>query len=313
MRQITKMAVMMATLFAIVHLQSTPARSQTPAPATLDAVTMEGVPTAVADCHFGADSTIGFTVSGTTGTVNPNGNPYAGTYSESGATTMDDGLNSKPVKAFEATFIIVSGDTTITGTKRLFTGSQVLATNQGHCSDPSPRGFGVAATYEALIVTPDGIFSDRGLALVALNAPNSAGQVHFFERFYSDLVVAEPAVSSPGKVTGGGQFWNGSGKVSFGLEAKNSATGLRGHCTVIDNDSVPKVTINCVDVTTLLVQETHVIVFGNAEINGVGTTYRIDINDLGDSGIGADTFQIQTGSGYSTGGTLAAGNVKVHK
>jgi hypothetical protein len=47
-------------------------------------------------------------------------------------------------------------------------------------------------------------------------------------------------------------------------------------------------------------------------VNGTATTYRIDVDDLDESGVGKDTFTIQTGSGYTVGGTLTNGNVQVH-
>jgi hypothetical protein len=39
---------------------------------------------------------------------------------------------------------------------------------------------------------------------------------------------------------------------------------------------------------------------------------RIDVDDLGEPG-NFDTFRIQTDSGYSAGGTLAGGNIQIHK
>jgi hypothetical protein len=51
--------------------------------------------------------------------------------------------------------------------------------------------------------------------------------------------------------------------------------------------------------------------FGNATINGVATTYRIDVDDVGEPGAGNDIFAIQTASGYAAGGTLLRGNVQV--
>jgi hypothetical protein len=46
-------------------------------------------------------------------------------------------------------------------------------------------------------------------------------------------------------------------------------------------------------------------------VNGATTSYRIDVNDLAESGAGSDTFSITAG-GYSAGGTLTQGNVQVH-
>jgi hypothetical protein len=57
---------------------------------------------------------------------------------------------------------------------------------------------------------------------------------------------------------------------------------------------------------------THATFFGNATVNGVPTTYRIDVDDLGEPGAGRDTFRVQTAGGYSAGGVLTHGNIQIH-
>lgn len=47
-------------------------------------------------------------------------------------------------------------------------------------------------------------------------------------------------------------------------------------------------------------------------MNGVATTYRIDVQDNAEPGKNADTFKIQTTSGYSALGVLVGGNIQVH-
>jgi hypothetical protein len=49
----------------------------------------------------------------------------------------------------------------------------------------------------------------------------------------------------------------------------------------------------------------------HATVNGVATTYRIDVDDFGNPGRGMDNFSITTGVGYSVGGVLTAGNILV--
>jgi hypothetical protein len=51
--------------------------------------------------------------------------------------------------------------------------------------------------------------------------------------------------------------------------------------------------------------------YGNATDDGVATTYVIHAVDNADPGKGADTFSIQTASGYDASGTLTAGSVQV--
>jgi hypothetical protein len=50
----------------------------------------------------------------------------------------------------------------------------------------------------------------------------------------------------------------------------------------------------------------------HATINGVATTYRIDVDDNAEPGAGSDTFKFQSGNGYTVGGTLTKGNIQVH-
>jgi hypothetical protein len=119
--------------------------------------------------------------------------------------------------------------------------------------------------------------------------------------------------TTPGQVTGGGQIaaTGGLESVTFGFNAQSTANGLKGNCTVIDQATDTK--IKCLDVTSLVQAGTHATFFGRAEVNGVPTTYRIDVDDLAEPGKGRDTFKIQTASGYSAGGVLTQGNIQIHK
>ena len=114
----------------------------------------------------------------------------------------------------------------------------------------------------------------------------------------------------PGQVTGGGWIVAANGSlVSFGFNAQSDAQIAKGNCNVIDHGS--KTQIKCSSVDTLLVIGTHATLFGQATVGGVTTTYRIDVDDLGEPGT-QDTFKIQTDSGYIAGGTLAGGDIQIH-
>jgi hypothetical protein len=119
--------------------------------------------------------------------------------------------------------------------------------------------------------------------------------------------------STAGQTTGGGQIWNAShtDKIAFGFTAKSTSTGVKGECSVVDPSTNTKV--KCTDATALVQSTTHATFFGNATVNGVATTYRIDVDDLGEPGAGRDTFTIQTTIGYTAGGVLANGNIQVHQ
>jgi Bacterial Ig-like domain (group 1) len=118
--------------------------------------------------------------------------------------------------------------------------------------------------------------------------------------------------STAGQVTGGGQVPapGGGDQAAFGFEAKSSDGVLRGSCTLVDPTSDTKV--KCLTVTSLVRSGTHATFFGRASVNGVETDYRIDVDDLAEPGRGRDTFRLDAGSAYRTGGTLARGNVQIH-
>ena len=65
-------------------------------------------------------------------------------------------------------------------------------------------------------------------------------------------------------------------------------------------------------IATNVVTPTHATFFGQATIDGEATNYRIDVDDLGERGL-ADTFKIQTNSGYTAAGTLRGGNIQIHR
>jgi len=118
--------------------------------------------------------------------------------------------------------------------------------------------------------------------------------------------------TTPGQVTGGGQIPNAAGndQNAFGFNAQSTSNGVKGECTVVDPST--EIKIKCVDATTLIQSGTHATFFGNAIVNGVATTYRIDVDDFGEPGKNKDTFKIQTASGYTAGGILIRGNVQIH-
>jgi hypothetical protein len=120
--------------------------------------------------------------------------------------------------------------------------------------------------------------------------------------------IAPP--STTGSATGSGEITVGGRRVSFDFSAKSDG-GVKGSCTV--NDLGTKRKIRCTDATVLVVSGNQASIFGQATDNGVTTTYRIDVVDNAEPGVGSDTFSIQTASGFSASGTLTSGNIQVHQ
>ncbi len=176
-----------AVVLAIAVAQ--PAAAQGSSPPTLSGESLSGVPQVTFTCNLSATSTVSYTVSGmATG-------PYPGTFTETGTATLGPqplpGI-AVPILTFQASLTITSGTDRITGTKSLFTGPQNLATNLGFCVPGFIRSFGVAATYSAQIVTPNGVFSDHGLAGAALNEGSLFSVPNFVEFFVSSLPAPTP-------------------------------------------------------------------------------------------------------------------------
>jgi hypothetical protein len=304
-------------LITAVILATSAQAAAPPPPPTLDGEQfIDLAPTVTGTCNPNGTSTIYFDAAGAaTG-------PYNGTFTETGTATIgpqaftDPPINSSltgPVVTFDAIFTITSGTTQITGTKTLslVNGSQAI----GDCFTLGPaHALEVilldAVSYQAAIATGDATYSDHGrnpddfVQHVENPAPTIVLQ-YFQQDFKSDLSVTEP-LNTPGHATGGGQV---PADASFGFEAKSGANGMKGNCTVIDRSGGVKV--KCLDVTSYLQTGTHATFSGHATVNGVATTYRIDVDDAGEPGAGQDTFKIVAGT-YSAGGTLTEGNVQIH-
>lgn len=116
--------------------------------------------------------------------------------------------------------------------------------------------------------------------------------------------------STPGQVTGGGQILDASGnRIAFGFTAKSNG-GLKGECTVVDRTADRM--LKCREVTALVQSGNQATIHGTGSDNGLDMTYVIKVVDNTESGKGNDTFSIQTSTGYSASGVLAAGNIQVH-
>jgi hypothetical protein len=116
--------------------------------------------------------------------------------------------------------------------------------------------------------------------------------------------------STAGQASGGGVLDVSGIKTVFGFNAQSNGSSFKGQCNV----HVPfksSFELKCVDVTALVLSGNQATIYGNATENGAATTYVIHAVDNADPGKGADTFSIQTASGYSASGTLTAGNVQV--
>jgi hypothetical protein len=323
MKRVLVVVVLLALSLA---LSSSSVQAQSGPPVLTGETLVNGTLDITPTCNTGGTSTIEFKATG-----NATG-PYPGTFTETGRATIgvqtQPGLPNDtsfvgPILAFDAVFTITSGDIQITGTKELLAAipSDGIAIGQcfifgalGERGEIANAITTNAVSYQARISTADGIFADSGgnpnadvqrTQFIDEN-PIRIGFLSFYEKFLSSGDSTVP-LNTPGQVTGGGQI---STDATFGLTAKSDANGMRGNCTVIDR--VTDKTIKCLDVTAYVQFGTHASFSGNAKINGVVTTYRIDVDDLAEPGASNDTFSISTANGYVGRGVLTQGNIQIH-
>jgi Tol biopolymer transport system component len=137
------------------------------------------------------------------------------------------------------------------------------------------------------------------------------------DRDSGEPVVAEEATTDwvlptamAGHITGGGQIWNAArtDRIAFGLSAKGDGNSASGHCNV--EDHATRTHVKCLDVDVISRSGHAAVLYGDATVNGMTTSYRIDVTDNGEPG-SADVFSIKTASGYTADGTLERGNVQV--
>jgi hypothetical protein len=130
--------------------------------------------------------------------------------------------------------------------------------------------------------------------------------------------------STPGcevKITNGGWIIAANtDRASFGGNAKVDADGnVSGQEEYQDHGPFQPMNAhgNVLIVTCSFVDRTQATIFGNATVDGAGSyLYRIDVKDLGEPGVGLDTyrFRLEPPSTYDSGEQLLqGGNVQIHK
>ena len=133
-------------------------------------------------------------------------------------------------------------------------------------------------------------------------------------------IIVPPGTTIPCDFVTGGGFIVGSGTSSLAAGAKaNFAVGggvkngaFWGHLEYIDHGpNGPKVHGTSVTNYVILSTNTRQI-DGTAQVNGQdGFTYKVVVKDNGEPGTD-DSFSIQLSNGYSAGGKLGGGNIKIH-
>ena len=260
-----------------------------------------GIGAVAIDCESTGTSTVTYNVVGAAL------GPYTGTYEETGSFTIANGQ----VTAFEAEFTIESELADIEGSRSLRTSTSAVCIDNPQPGIAAFTDVAVNTSYEAVITTPVGTFTDEGRSASGaqmLTTPDGRASAATQASLISEAPVLTP---TEGHVTGGGYVGDVVNDwVSFGFTAKSNGTTVKAQCTVSDRSR--SVEIKCLDSTLLAQTATHATFLGSARVNGVMMGYRIDVDDLGEPGAGSDTFRIQTENGFTASGVLAGGNVQIH-
>ncbi len=264
----------------------------------------------------------GFSVSGTATAV-PGVYPvtYQASDGTASATSLDDITVTKEQCTLTAPPTIqsnASGSTTLTAT---------LGEPDSSLGDRSSKTISFTGTDGFLPVGPfTGTTNADGS--VSVQAPLGEGVYSFNaafagDAFYQDcrttgdtIVTVSPAKF---KVTGGGWISQGTGRTSFGFNAKSDVTGLHGQIAIRPSSSA-KAKFHGNVVLTLTGSGSSATWTGTGRWNGVaGHKFKAVVVDNGTSGKKGDTISlvVQTSGGatvFSTDGAspLKGGNIVVH-
>jgi hypothetical protein len=104
-------------------------------------------------------------------------------------------------------------------------------------------------------------------------------------------------------------------RATFGGNAQSSATGAtRGQQQYRDHGPVQRMNVHSINVLAIVCESTtRASIYGQATIDGSGSFfYRINVQDLGEPGVGTDTYWILLANGYNSGEhTLEGGNIRI--
>ena len=132
---------------------------------------------------------------------------------------------------------------------------------------------------------------------------------------HADVVCpSEPVCQGGDFVTGGGWITGtpSGERGTFAVAGGIQNGGFWGHLTFHDHGSGLKVKGTGVTAYRVGATQTTRHIEGTCEVNGEACAYSVDVADNGEPGR-ADTFNISLSNGYSAGGTLAGGNIQLHK
>jgi subtilisin-like proprotein convertase family protein len=121
-----------------------------------------------------------------------------------------------------------------------------------------------------------------------------------------------PPAETTGKVTGGGEINVPGGTANFGFNAKRDTVGGPVSGQLEYYNHARSLNVHSVSMTSLSVVGTTATFGGTCTKNGASCTFTVYVEDNGEPGT-SDKFTINVSGEPSEGGTLARGNIQVHK
>jgi hypothetical protein len=151
------------------------------------------------------------------------------------------------------------------------------------------------------------LFSVTGLSFGEIHESTLYQDVDATRAF--DFVIGGDGAPTPRKVTGGGAIATDSsgGEGRFNL---NVHTDNRGKVAYVDDAS--GLAFHSAFISSVNVEGTKATIKGTGFVDGTFTNFVVVVEDLGEPGVGSDTFSISLGTGYARSGVLIRGNIQIH-
>jgi hypothetical protein len=288
-----------------------------------DAITMtsSALPASLVGTDDGAGS---FGVAGTA-TASPAGSPYSVTYTASDASESDSEVNSITINREDCT--LTAPPTILSSALSNTTLTAALGELDASLGDLSGKSISFSGFDGASNPVGPFVGTTNASGNVSVSVPLTEGVYALTASFAGDdyykdcatsgetIVTVTPAIF---KVTGGGWITQGTGRTSFGFNAKTDVTGLHGQLQIRPAN---KSKFHGNVVLTLSGSGNNATWTGTGKWNGVaGYRFTAVVVDNGTSGKKGDTISLVvknpagTVTVWTTGGAqpLKGGNIVVH-
>ena len=237
--------------------------------------------------------------------------PASGSTFHLGATNVSCSASDQAGNAASASFTVTVQDTTPPTIDCPSNMIVYQSSAYGAIANFAPTASDTVSAVRTSCTPASGSNFPLGTTSVQCTATDASGN----KSSCSFTVTVIPPTSTVGvKSTDGGSIPIPGGIGTFGIVAMGSSTGL-AQGRVEYQDHVTGMNIKSTVLTAIVVTGTHARIFGKATINGSGSyDFVVDVDDLGEPGIGVDKFGIQLSDGYTAGpARLTAGNIQVHQ